>query len=157
MYGLSPLFLQIPNEVKTMMFSTVTGRKLSPREISYLIKGMQLLIIIPTECVIYVVVFHLNLPTIIQEGAIFNLYLDKKTAIPRSCLIFLGLNSQEMMEQKCCSSILILDLIIVNHFPTLSTSPPLICAFVQQPCKELQKDQHFTTGSFSCLGCEIAQ
>lgn len=40
MYGLSPLFLQIPNEVKTIMFSTVTGRKLSPREISYLIKGM---------------------------------------------------------------------------------------------------------------------
>lgn len=157
MYGLSPLFLQIPNEVKTMMFPTVTGRKLSPREISYLIKGMQLLIIIPIECVIYVVVFHLNLPTIIQEGAIFNLYLDKKTVIPRSCLIFLGLNSQEMMEQKCCSSILILDLIIVNHFPTLSTSPPLICAFVQQPCKELQKGQHFTTGSLSCLGCEIAQ
>ena len=49
--------------------------------------------IVLIECVIYILVFHLNLPIIIQEGITLNFYLDKKIAVPKSCLIFLRLHS----------------------------------------------------------------
>ena len=56
-------------------------------------KDTQLLMIVLIECVIYILVFHLNLPIIIQEGTTLNFYLDKKIAVPKSCLIFLRLHS----------------------------------------------------------------
>lgn len=40
----------------------------------------------------YAKVFHLSLPKIIQEDAIFNYYLNKKTKEPRSNLVCLGLH-----------------------------------------------------------------
>lgn len=37
-------------------------------------KDTQLLVIILTECIIYAIVFHLNLPKLTQEDIVFNLF-----------------------------------------------------------------------------------